>query len=182
MKTNTSAALWLSSPAGILKFFRVCYCSSSVYLVLPNWKSISLKMILDAKVYFKLKPILDTYGSLRTDVSFVALGKGRLPSLLPRTAVFQYVLVATAAWKNQILRYNLQHFFLKRCRQRIFQTNMSNLCSSKDPIVLSPAIQPRRCRHKRLFLFVQNLFKMNILRARLNTISVVVFFRVKQKK
>ena len=54
-------------------------------------------MILDAKVYSKLKPILDTYGSLRADVSFVALGKGRLPSLLPRTTVFQYVLVATAA-------------------------------------------------------------------------------------
>lgn len=50
---------------------------------------------------------------------------------------------------------------------------MSNLCSSKDPIVLSPAIQPRRCRHKRL-LFVQNLFKMKTLRARLNTISGVV--------
>ena len=66
-------------------------------------------MILDAKVYSKLKPILDTYGSLRADVSFVALGKGRLPSLLPRTAAFQYVLVATAAWKNQIydLIYNI---------------------------------------------------------------------------
>ena len=38
---------------------------------------------------------------------------------------------------------------------------------------LSPAIQPRRCRHKRL-LFVQNLFKMKTLRARLNTISGVV--------
>lgn len=50
---------------------------------------------------------------------------------------------------------------------------MSNLCSSKEPIVLSPAIQPRRCRHKRL-LFVQNLFKMKTLRARLNTISGVV--------
>ena len=54
-------------------------------------------MILDAKLYSKLKPILDTYGSLRADVSFVAFGKGRLPLLLPRTAVFQYVLVATAA-------------------------------------------------------------------------------------
>ena len=33
-----SAALRLSSPAGILKFFRVCYCLSSVYLVLPKLK------------------------------------------------------------------------------------------------------------------------------------------------
>ena len=54
-------------------------------------------MILDAKVYSKLKPILDTYGSLLAKVSFVALGKGRLPSLLPRTAVFHYILVATGA-------------------------------------------------------------------------------------
>ena len=58
---------------------------------------------------------------------------------------------------------------------------MFNLCSSKDPIELPPVVQPRLCRDKRL-LFVKNLFKMNILRARLNTISGIAFFRMKQKK
>ena len=35
-------------------------------------------MILDAKVYSILKPILDEGSSLRADVSFVARGNGRL--------------------------------------------------------------------------------------------------------
>ena len=67
IKWKLTAALWLSSPTGILNFFRVVTVHPPSTLSFRNWNSISLKMILDAKVYSTLKPILDECSSPRAD-------------------------------------------------------------------------------------------------------------------